>query len=213
MFDATVRIVEIVGIHDTEVRSFVWLSALVLPTLLVPEILEEAGKRGIDRAIIITAGYDEVRSEEGRELQERINKIVNKYGIRYVGPNCIGIYNSFARLNTTVFPNRLPPGKVGMISHSGTYLSHIFPYLESLDFNFGEGISLGNSTSIDAIDAMEYFEERDEIKAVAMYLEGLKRPEKFLETARRVSLKKPLVALYVGGTEEGARSSFSHPYS
>ena len=186
------------------------LLILVIPTLLVPDILEEAGEMGIDRAIIITAGYDEVKSDEGRNLQNRINKIVAKYGIRYVGPNCIGIYNAFASLNTTVFPNKLPAGNIGMISHSGTYLSHMFPYLESLQFNFGEGISLGNASSIDTIDAMEYFEERDDIKVISMYLEGMHRADKFIETAKRISLKKPIVALYVGGTEEGARSSLSH---
>ena len=186
------------------------LLILVVPTPLVPDILEEAGSMGVDRAIIITAGYDEVKNDAGRELQNRINEIVAKYGIRYVGPNCIGIYNAFASLNTTVFPNRLPAGKIGMISHSGTYLSHMFPYLESLQFNFGEGVSLGNAASIDTIDTMEYFEERDDIKVIAMYLEGIHRADKFIDTARRVSLKKPIVALYVGGSEGGARSSVSH---
>ncbi len=186
------------------------LLILVIPTHLVPDILEEAGERGIDRAIIVTAGYDEVDKTEGREMQDRINQIVEKYGIRYVGPNCIGIYNSFAKLNTTVFHNRLSPGKVGMISHSGTYLSHLFPYLESIDFNFGEGISLGNAASIDTIDALEYFEERDEIEVIAMYLEGIQRADRLIEIARRITLKKPIVALYVGGTEEGARSAVTH---
>jgi acetyltransferase len=186
------------------------LLILVIPTTLVPDLLEEAGAMGIDRAIIITAGYDEVKSDEGRDLQNRINEIVAKYGIRYVGPNCIGIYNAFASLNTTVFPNRLPAGKIGMISHSGTYLSHMFPYLERFQFNFGEGISLGNASSIDTIDTMEYFEERDEIKVIAMYLEGVHQADRFIDTARRISLKKPIVALYVGGTEEGSRSSASH---
>ncbi|MCU0821593.1 MAG: CoA-binding protein [Spirochaetes bacterium] len=186
------------------------LLILVIPTTLVPDVLEEAGAMGVDRAIIITAGYDEVKSDEGSILQNRINETVAKYGIRYVGPNCIGIYNAFADLNTTVFPNRLPAGKIGMISHSGTYLSHMFPYLESLKFNYGEGISLGNAASIDTIDAMEYFEERDDIKVIAMYLEGMHRAELFIETARRISVKKPVVAIYVGGTEGGARSSVSH---
>ncbi len=186
------------------------LLLLVIPSHLVPEVLEEAGEIGIDRVIIITAGYEEVDKTEGREMQERINQIVEKYGIRYIGPNCIGVYNSYAKLNTTVFQNRLKPGKVGMISHSGTYLSHIFPYLESIEFNFGEGISLGNAASIDTIDALEYFEERDEIKVIAMYLEGVQRADKLVETARRISLKKPIVALYVGGTEGGARSAATH---
>lgn len=186
------------------------LLILVIPTRLVPEILEEAGRIGVKRAIIITAGYDEVRSEEGQRLQQRINSIVKKYGIRYVGPNCIGVYNAYANLNTTVFPNRLPPGGIGLVSHSGTYLSHLFPYLESLGFNYGEGISLGNAASIDTIDAMEYYEEREGIRVIAMYLEGIHRAPKFIEAARRITRKKPVVALYVGGTEGGARSSVSH---
>ena len=186
------------------------LLILVIPTPLVPEILEDAGQMGLRYAIIVTAGYDEVESSKGRQLQEQINQVAEKYGIRYVGPNCIGIYNSFAKLDPTPFPNRLPPGRVGMISHSGTYLCHMFPFMESLDFNFGEGISLGNAASIDMVDALEYFEERDEINVIAMYIEGLKRPDKFLNTAKRISRKKPLIALYTGGTEGGARSARSH---
>ncbi|MDY6856134.1 MAG: CoA-binding protein [Thermodesulfobacteriota bacterium] len=186
------------------------LLVLVIPTQLVPEILEEAGEMGIRYAVIVTAGYDEIGTSQGRALQEKIDRIVEKYGIRYVGANCIGVYNSFAKLNPTPFPNRLPPGKVGMISHSGTYLSHLFPHLESLDFNFGEGISIGNGTSIDTVDALEYFSERDEIEVIGMYLEGLKRADCFLNAACRISKKKPLVALYTGGTEGGARSASTH---
>ncbi len=186
------------------------LLVLVIPTRLVPDILEEAGTLGIDRAIIVTAGYDEVNSEAGYELQQNIDRVVEKHGIRYVGPNCIGIYNGFIRLNTTPFPNRMAAGKIGMISQSGTYLSHLYPYLERLDFNFGEGISLGNAASIDLVDTLEYFEERPEIEVITLYIEGIKRPREFLETARRVSKKKPIVALYVGGSEGGGRAVASH---
>ena len=186
------------------------LLVLVIPTTLVPDILEEAGAMGIDRAIIVTAGYEEVSSEAGWELQKRIDRVVEKYGIRYVGPNCIGIYNAFIRLNTTPFPNRMAPGRIAMISQSGTYLSHLYPYLERRDFNFGEGISLGNAASIDLVDALEYFEERSEIEVIAMYMEGLRRPRAFLETARRVSKKKPVIVLYVGGSEGGGRAAASH---
>jgi len=186
------------------------LLVLVIPTRLVPDILEEAGTLGIDRAIIVTAGYDEVSSETGAGLQQEIDRVVRKYGIRYVGPNCIGIYNAFIRLNTTPLPNRMAAGKIGMISQSGTYLSHLYPYLERLEFNFGEGISLGNAASIDLVDTLEYFEERAEIEVIAMYIEGIRRPREFLETARRVSRRKPIVALYVGGSEGGGRAVASH---
>jgi acyl-CoA synthetase (NDP forming) len=104
----------------------------------------------------------------------------------------------------------MPAGKIGMVSQSGTYLSHLYPHLERLDFNFGEGISLGNAASIDVVDTLEYFEEREEIEVIAMYLEGIRRPRAFLETARRVSKEKPIVALYVGGSEGGGRAVASH---
>ena len=186
------------------------LLVLVIPTRLVPDILEEAGAMGIDRAIIVTAGYDEVSSEAGHELQQEIDRVVERHGIRYVGPNCIGVYNAFIRLNTTPFPNSMPAGKIGMVSQSGTYLCHLYPYLERLDVNFGEGISLGNAASIDLVDTLEYFEQRSEIEVIAMYVEGIRRPREFLKTARRVSKKKPIVALYVGGTEGGGRAVASH---
>jgi acyl-CoA synthetase (NDP forming) len=143
-------------------------------------------------------------------LQQEIDRVVQKHGIRYIGPNCIGIYNGFNRLNTTPLPNHMSAGRIGMVSQSGTYLSHLYPALERLDFNFGEGISLGNAASIDLVDALEYFEERSEIEVIAMYVEGIRRPRDFVGTARRVSKKKPIVALYVGGSEGGGRAVMSH---
>jgi acyl-CoA synthetase (NDP forming) len=104
----------------------------------------------------------------------------------------------------------MPAGKIGMLSQSGTYLSHLYPYLERMDVNFGEGISLGNAASIDLVDALEYFGERPEIEVIAMYIEGIRRPREFVRTARRVSKQKPIVALYVGGTEGGGRAVMSH---
>ncbi|MCX5868388.1 MAG: acetate--CoA ligase family protein [Proteobacteria bacterium] len=185
------------------------LLAIVLPTKIVPDFIEAAGKKGTRRAVIISGGFSEV-GEEGKNLQARLKETAERYGIRFVGPNCIGLLNTENNLNTTPFAYEIGAGPIGLASHSGTYCCHTYPYLASLGTGFAEAISLGNEASIDVVDALEYFLGQPKVKVIALYLEGLRRVPEFIRTARRVAREKPIIALYVGGTEAGARAASTH---
>lgn len=185
------------------------LLVLVIPTTIVPDVLEQAGEKGIKRAVVITAGYNEV-GKEGKSLQKKIDRVVEKYGIRYIGPNCIGVVNAHMNLNSTPFSYEGRKGGIGLASHSGSYVCHVLGLAEELDLGIAEWISLGNEGNIDVVEALDYFRLHPDINVVGLYLEGIRRPRAFKEAALKLAREKPVVALYTGGTEEGARSAASH---
>jgi acetate---CoA ligase (ADP-forming) len=185
------------------------LAFMVVPAMEVAQLLEAFGKKGTKSAIIITAGFGEL-GEEGRRMQKRLSDISSEYGIRFLGPNCMGIINSEISLNTTVIPYTFPPGSLGFASQSGTYVTQTIPYLGKKGIRFSKAISVGNSANIDIIDALEYLGEDEQTKAISLYIEGLRDVPRFIDTARRITPRKPVLAQYVGGSGAGARSSLSH---
>jgi acetyltransferase len=185
------------------------LAVLVIPNEAILKALEACGKKGTRHAIVITAGYGEMGSE-GEKKEQQLVEIARKLGIRLLGPNCIGIINCSIGLNTTWFTCECRPGKVGIISQSGSYVTQTPPYFAKLGLGFSKAISVGNQADIDLEDCLDYLGQDPETGAIALYIEGLKRPRRFLELARSVASEKPIVALYVGGTAAGARASSSH---
>jgi len=185
------------------------LAFIVVPSVEVIKIIEEFGKKGTKSAVIITAGFGEM-NEDGRMMQERLNELSGQYGIRFLGPNCMGIINSQISLNTTVMPYTSAPGSLGFASQSGTYVTQTIPYLERNGIRFSKAISVGNSANIDIIDALEYLGEDEQTRAVSLYIEGIRDVERFIDVARAITPRKPVLAQYVGGSSAGARSSLSH---
>jgi acyl-CoA synthetase (NDP forming) len=195
--------------HLKDVPGPVDLAVLVLPTNVVPETLEECGKTGVTRAIIVTAGFGEM-GPEGRELQKQIIEIARKYGIHFIGPNCIGVVNPYAKLNTTAFPYDSPPGFIGMASQSGSFITQVFVHMEKFGIGFSQAFSVGNEAMTDITDCLEYLGQCPHTKVIALYVEAIRRGRDFFRTAREVSKRKPIVAYYIGGSESGKRAALSH---
>jgi acetate---CoA ligase (ADP-forming) len=185
------------------------LVMFVLPAPLVVKIMEDFGKIGTKRAIVITAGFRETGSE-GELLEEQLKEVAARYGIRFLGPNCMGIINSALPLNVTVCPLSGEPGLLGIASQSGTYITQTLPYLQDKGIRLAKAISVGNEGDLDLTDALAYLGADQQSRAVALYIEGLKDAGRFLEVARRVTAVKPVVAQYVGGSDAGARAGSSH---
>lgn len=185
------------------------LAILIVPSSSIAGLLADFGSVGTKRAIIITAGFKETGSA-GRGMEEKIKAVARQYGIRFVGPNCLGIINSENSLNTTVAPFTTGPGRLGFASQSGTYVTQALPYLRRNGIRYSKAISLGNEADIDLVDAMEYLGEDEQTKAVILYIEGIRDGRRFVEVARRITPHKPVVAQYVGGTISGARAGASH---
>lgn len=185
------------------------VALLVAPTKVTVPLLDQLGERGVRFAVIVTAGFRETGGA-GVALEKELVEVAARHGIRFVGPNCIGVLNAHQRLNLTVVPYRDRPGRLGLISQSGTYVSQTLPYLRERGIRYSQAISIGNATDIDIVDGLEYLGADEQTAAIILYIEGIRRGREFVETARRVTQGKPVVALYVGGSEAGARSSMSH---
>ena len=185
------------------------LALVVLPTRIVPEVMKECGEAGIRHMIVVAGGFREVGGE-GLKLEQQIKKIAAQYGIRFLGPNCIGVSNPHRNLNTTFFQFDGLPGFIGLASQSGSFVTQMFRYLAAYGLGFSTAISVGNEADTDIVDAMTYLGACPHTRVVALYIEGIKRGKAFLETARAIVPHKPIVAFYSGGSEAGRRASFSH---
>jgi acetyltransferase len=185
------------------------LVQLVIPTEAVPEALEQCCQKGIKRAVVVSAGFAEM-GPYGRSWQERVDEVAARYGLRYMGPNCIGIINSGLGLNTTWFAMKYPPGGVGIASQSGTFVTQVLHYFEKLGLGLSQAISVGNQANIDITEAVEYLGQDQGTRAIAVYLEGVRDGRRLFEVARKITPHKPIVAFYVGGTAAGGRASTSH---
>ncbi|MCP4114381.1 MAG: CoA-binding protein [Desulfobacteraceae bacterium] len=185
------------------------LAFIVLPTKIVCQTLEACGQKGIRHAIIVSAGFNEVGGN-GKKLQNKLTAVAEKYGIRFLGPNCIGVVNSHQDLNATFLPYEASRGFIGMASQSGSFITQMFSYLKRAGTGFSTGFSVGNEASVDIVDCMEYLGACPHTKVIALYIESIRRGRAFIDAARAITPHKPIVAFYVGGSEEGGRAGFSH---
>ncbi len=185
------------------------LVMMVLPTKVVCQAVEECGKQGVKQVIVVSGGFKEVGGD-GIRLEKELLDIARKYEIRIVGPNCLGIANPYNNLNSTPLILEGDPGYVGLVSQSGSFVAQMYNYLFRLGLGFSTAFSVGNEADIDLIDCMEYLAVCPHTKVIALYIEGVKRGRQFMEAAKRISKVKPIVALYVGGSEAGKKAAFSH---
>jgi acyl-CoA synthetase (NDP forming) len=186
------------------------VAQLTLPTKVVPQVLEECGRAGVRRAIIISGGFSEAQDGGGEDLEREVVGIARRHGIRFLGPNCVGIFNTLCSINSTTIPNPPGGGNIGFASQSGAYTAMINPYLRAEGVKMCQTISVGNEADTDLVDCIEYFTEEPEIRAIGLYVETVRRPREFIRAAREAARTKPIVAIYVGGSEAGSRASLSH---
>jgi acyl-CoA synthetase (NDP forming) len=185
------------------------VAVLVLPTRIVSQAVEACGKKGIRRAIIVSGGFREL-GRKGVDLELHLKEIAEKYGIRFLGPNCIGVANPYRKLNTTFLPHEGVPGYIGMASQSGSFVTQMFNTLSRYGLGFSTAFSVGNEADMDIVHCLEYLGACPHTKVIALYIEAIKRGRAFVEMARSIVPHKPIVALYVGGSETGKRASLSH---
>ena len=204
---------EILGIpcypEICQVPDPVDLAVIVLASKLIPSVLEECGKRAIKAAIIISGGFKEV-GEEGRDLEEVVLKIARKHEIRLIGPNCVGTMNLITGMNTTFIKGVPATGGIGFISQSGAICGGVVDHYANSGIGFSHFLSLGNEADVSETDMIEYLGEDDDTRVIAAYVEGIQDGQRFLNVTRMISLKKPVVILKAGKSEEGAKAVSSH---
>ena len=185
------------------------LAIIVLPTRLVVDAMDALGRKGVRHAIVVSGGFGE-SGEDGILLQQRLKETASAHSIRFIGPNCIGAVNPHHKFNATFLSYRQQPGTIGMASQSGSFITQMFDYLDLFGLGFSTGFSVGNEADTDIVDCMEYLAECPNTKVIGLYIESIRRGARFIEAARRIVPKKPIVAYYAGGTEAGRKAGFSH---
>ncbi|MCK5075277.1 MAG: acetate--CoA ligase family protein, partial [Calditrichia bacterium] len=173
--------------------------------------LEQCGQKGIKNIIVITAGFKEVGGE-GIEREEELIKIANKYEQNIIGPNCMGLINTNEQfnLNASFSPTEPDKGNVAFISQSGALAVAILEFAKNLRLGFSIFVSMGNKADLKDIDFIEYVAEEDSTKVITLYQESIENARDFMEKARKISAKKPMIILKAGKTSEGQKAASSH---
>ena len=192
------------------------LAVIVVPAPIVPRVLRDCGEKGVKATIIISGGFRETGTEEGRRLEEEVVKIARDYGIRVIGPNCIGIYDNWSGVDTFFLPDkkmkRPPRGGISFISQSGAFASALLDWMAYNDIGVSRAISYGNKIDVDDVDLVEYLGRDDKTRLIIMYIEGIKdgRGKLFMEKIREVVKNKPVIVYKAGKTARGSKAAASH---
>ncbi|NLI73605.1 MAG: CoA-binding protein [Euryarchaeota archaeon] len=180
-----------------------------VPNTLVPSVMEEAGIKGVSSVVVITAGFKEL-GKEGAILENKVGVIAKKYGMRVLGPNCMGMMNTTHCMNGT-FTNIQPvSGSVAIASQSGAVCSSLLDWSTATGVGFSTFISVGNKVDVDEADLLEYLKDDPNTNVIGMYIEGADRGRELMHQARETSKKKPLIILKSGRTSSGSKAASSH---
>ncbi|MHA1687601.1 MAG: acetate--CoA ligase family protein [Candidatus Heimdallarchaeaceae archaeon] len=199
----------------SEIGETIDAACIIVPAKFAPQTLEECGKKGIKNIIVTTGGFSEI-GEEGKKLQQQMNDIREKYGMNIIGPNCLGIFAPSLGIDTMFLPDaklkKPKSGPVSIFTQSGAFGAAFIDQLARLGSGnwVSKFISYGNASDINETDCLEYVGNDPDTKLILIYLEDFKNGRKFIEEARKVSLKKPIMGIKANRTETGAKAGASH---
>ena len=192
-----------------EVHEKVDLAVIVVPSKSVIEVIEQCGTKNIDAAIVITAGFKE-SGLEGAKLENGLVKKAKEVGVRFIGPNCLGMIDTHSKVNASFAAGMPAKGSIGFFSQSGALCLAVLDRALPDEIGFSKFISMGNKADISDTDIMLALSEDDNTKVILGYIEGVSDGRKFMEVAAQVSKKKPLIILKSGITSSGAKAASSH---
>ena len=195
-----------------DIPDHVDLAVILTPARTIPAILEECGQKGIRRAVVESSGFREF-GEEGKKIEEEIIRAASKWGIRFVGPNCIGVINMETGLCTPFPPLRriVRQGDISMISQSGGVGMSVLNLLGNEGLGLNKFVSAGNMLNVQTEELLEYFIEDPGTKYILLYLEGIQDGKKLMDVARRSP--KPIIAFKANIGQFGKSIASSHSAS
>jgi acyl-CoA synthetase (NDP forming) len=185
------------------------LAIITIPASLVAQALRDCIRKGIHAVVLISSGFKET-GEEGAQLEKEITEIARQGDLLFIGPNTMGIISTHGNLTSIGVPIFPKQGALGIISQSGNLGVQIIQWTIHRGMGVGFYAGTGNEAMLKASELLAYFGHRDEVKAIAMYLEGVDNGREFMDVARRVTQKKPVVALKTGKSKTGSKAAQSH---
>jgi len=194
-----------------DVSGPVDLAIIAVPRDAVFGVVDDCAARGVRALVVITAGFSEAGAE-GRELQEQLLRKVRGYGMRMIGPNCMGLLNTdpAVRLNASFSPVFPAAGNLAMSSQSGALGLAVLALAAERQLGFSTFISVGNKADVSGNDLLQYWETDSHTGVILLYLESFGNPRRFARIARRVGRSKPIVAMKAGRSSSGRRAAGSH---
>jgi acetyltransferase len=185
------------------------LAVVLIPARMVPGAIQQCGEAGVKAAIVVTGGFAEA-GEDGEKLQKELARIAEQYGIRVIGPNCQGVNSPHHNLCAS-WPLLTTEGGMAFIAQSGTVGAALMDWASEDQLGVSVFVSLGNRADVDESDCIQYFNNDPNTRVIALYMEGVKRPDAFLESLAKAT--KPVVILKAGRTAWGRKAAESHTKS
>ncbi|MEE8178361.1 MAG: 4-hydroxybutyrate--CoA ligase [Nitrosopumilaceae archaeon] len=189
------------------------LAVVITKNTIVPQVLEECGKKKIKGVIVITAGFKEV-DEEGKKLEQKLKDIAKQYQLKIIGPNCLGVMNLDPKtmMNATFLKITPKSGEIALISQSGAICAALVEDASAQGIGFSAVVSMGNKADQNEIDVLEMLADHDQTKVIVMYLEDMGDGQRFLNICQDITRnkRKPVLVLKSGRSPEGAKAAMSH---
>ncbi|MBF0524009.1 MAG: acetate--CoA ligase family protein [Deltaproteobacteria bacterium] len=185
------------------------LAVIAVAPKYVLEAMDQCGRVGIESAVIITGGFKET-GRDGAKLEREVAEAARRNRVRLIGPNCIGIIDTFSGVNASFAADMPLPGNIGVFSQSGAICVAILDWALGENVGFSRFVSLGNEADITETEILESFGQDDQTKVIIGYLESVERGRDFMETAYRISHIKPVIIIKAGVTAAGAKAASSH---
>jgi len=217
IYPVTISAKEILGLKCYETVSQipepVDLAVYALPSSLAPQIIEECGKKGVKNVIIVSGGFKEVGGSNV-DLETEVVNIARRYGMRIIGPNCIGVFDGKSRFDTFFQSRermvRPPHGPISFITQSGTYGVAFLEEAAEDGVGISKMVSFGNKADVDEADLIRYLGMDEDTRVIAIYMEAVVNGRRFIKAVSEVSAKKPIVILKSGRTSLGVKAAKSH---
>ncbi len=193
----------------TDLPKPVDFAVIATPAKTVPGVIEQCAEAQVQGVTVLSAGFREI-GQEGAKLEEEIKKIQSKYGIRVLGPNCVGLIRPHINLNASFLRDNPTTGEIGFISQSGALGSAILNWAVSRRIGFSMFASLGSTLDIDCGDMIDYLGEDPNTKSIIIYMEDVHNAKKFMGAARGFAKSKPIIVIKGGKYAAGAKAASSH---
>jgi acetyltransferase len=188
------------------------LAVIATPAQSVPDIIEECGKHNVKAAVIITAGFSET-GEAGKALEQKVLEKAQRYGIRLIGPNCLGLMRPDIGLNATFNKGNAIAGNLAFVSQSGALCTAILDWANTSDVGFSSVISMGSSVDVDFGEILDYLISDTKTHSILLYIEGIRNARIFMSSIRAAARIKPVILVKVGRHAAASKAAMSHTAS
>jgi len=193
----------------TDVPDDIDLAVIATPASTIPGIIRDLGAAGVGAAIVLSAGFREA-GQDGRDLETELKDAARTAGVRFLGPNCVGLVRPWLGMNATFLNSGAPKGKLAVVSQSGALCSAIVDWAEPHHLGFSAIVSLGNSANVDFGEALHFLSTDANTDAILLYVEGINRAPDFLSALRIAARSKPVIVLKSGRHQQSSKAASTH---